>query len=146
MDDKLRSILYKHFVSVIFPDGKCRIFEKIAGFDKGKSYHVLKYGSRCDCLLMRKYSVNVFGALLFHVYIRSTGILEKPSNARANMTAISISVYDIGPRKCDGFNIRYVRCHYFIWISYWRPRLFSHVECVYHVALFAFSCSVIYFY
>lgn len=43
MDDKFRSILYKHFVNVIFPDGKYRIFEKIAGFDRGKSYRVLKW-------------------------------------------------------------------------------------------------------
>lgn len=33
--------------------------------------------------------------------------------ACANMTAISISVYDIGPRRCAGLTST-VRCYYFI--------------------------------
>lgn len=78
-----------------------------------------------------------FEALLSRTCIRSTGILEKTS--RANMTAISISVYDIGPMW--RVNVRHTVPLFYMNTMSGRPRLFSHIEHVYHIALFAFSAS-----
>lgn len=65
----------------------------------GKSHYILKW-EQIRLSPHDKVLGKCFEALLSHVCIRSTEIPEKPSTARANMTAISISVYDIGPRQC----------------------------------------------
>jgi len=90
-----------------------------------------------------------FKAVLSHTCIWSTRILEKSLTTRANMTAISISVYDIGLRRCAGLTSA-VRNHYFIWIPCRDGHVFFRILNTFITSLHSRSreqgASVIYFY
>lgn len=96
---------------------------------------------RCDCLPMIKYLANVSRHFLSRTCIRSMGTLEKLSGARTNMTAISISVYDIGPWHCRWVNVRRTVPLFYMGTVSGRPHLFSHIERVYHAASFRVFAS-----
>lgn len=86
--------------------------------------------SSCDCLSMIKYS-QLVNVSRHSCPARAFGQREywrnRPSLARANMTAISISVYDIGTAAMRRVNVRRAVPHYFIWIPCRRDCVFFRI-------------------